>query len=52
MAASVGQIAKFNRRYGLEKSEDSENSEKNEKWVMDAKEDWASGLSLNIYVVG
>ncbi|XVF77378.1 hypothetical protein PTKIN_Ptkin14bG0038200 [Pterospermum kingtungense] len=31
MAASVGQIAKFNRRYGLENPEDSEKSEKNEK---------------------
>ncbi|MBA0693269.1 hypothetical protein Goari_010763 [Gossypium aridum] len=31
MAASVGQIAKFNRRYGLEKQEGSEDPEKDEK---------------------
>ncbi|XVF70737.1 hypothetical protein PTKIN_Ptkin11bG0186700 [Pterospermum kingtungense] len=32
MAASVGQIAKFNRRYGLEKPEDSAgNYERNDK---------------------
>ncbi|OMO83556.1 Ribosomal protein L31 [Corchorus capsularis] len=30
-AESVGQIAKFNRRYGLEKQENSENSENNQK---------------------
>ncbi|EOY12253.1 hypothetical protein QUC31_001730 [Theobroma cacao] len=28
MAASLGQIAKFNRRYGLEKPENTENNEK------------------------
>ncbi|XP_039032428.1 uncharacterized protein LOC120167501 [Hibiscus syriacus] len=31
LAATEGQIAKFNRRYGLEKPDDTENSEKNEK---------------------
>ncbi|KAK8479459.1 hypothetical protein V6N13_134087 [Hibiscus sabdariffa] len=31
IAATEGQIAKFNRRYGLEKPDDTEQSEKNEK---------------------